>query len=147
MPPSLRGRIMEDHEKIAILDLGSQYSRLIARRVRENSVFSTIVRHDITPEEMDRVNPNGIILSGGPHSVYEKDAPQVDPELLRGKYPLLGICYGMQLLAHHFGGKVEKSAKREYGRAELMISDGGPIFNELKAIESSSCPRDLFPQP
>ena len=122
---------MNKHEKIAILDFGSQYSQLIARRVRENSVFSIIVRHDITPEELDKINPSGIILSGGPHSVYEKNSPQVNPELLKGKYPLLGICYGMQLLAHHLGGKVEKSARREYGRAELQISDGAPIFNHL----------------
>jgi GMP synthase (glutamine-hydrolysing) len=126
---------MKEHEKIAILDFGSQYSQLIARRVRENYVFSTIVRHDITLEELNRLSPKGVVLSGGPHSVYEQNSPHVDPEILKSRYPVLGICYGMQLMAHHLGGKVEGSTKREYGRAELQVSANVPLFNHLKETE------------
>ena len=126
---------MKEHEKIAILDFGSQYSRLIARRVRENYVFSIIVPHNITANDLKRLNPKGIILSGGPHSVYEKNAPDIAPEILKGDYPILGICYGMQLMAHHLGGKVEGSTKREYGRAELQIYADVPIFNHLRESE------------
>jgi len=108
-------------ELIAILDFGSQYSQLIARRVREQHVYSVLVRPDVAASELRQMNPVGLILSGGPASVYQKDAPQPDPEIFALGVPVLGICYGMQLICQILGGKVSASASREYGRAKLSI--------------------------
>ena len=105
-------------EQIAILDFGSQYTQVIARRIRECQVFSQILRYDTPASD---INAAGIILSGGPASVYGKNAPQCDPGIWKLGMPVLGICYGMQLMAHQLGGKVEKSDKREYGHAGLAI--------------------------
>jgi len=105
-------------EQIAILDFGSQYTQVIARRIRECQVFSQILRHD-TPAS--QIKAAGIILSGGPASVYGKNAPQCDPGIWKLGVPVLGICYGMQLMAHQLGGKVEKGDRREYGHAEIEI--------------------------
>jgi GMP synthase (glutamine-hydrolysing) len=122
---------MEPLEKIVILDFGSQYSRLIARRVRENGVYSLIVRHGITPEELEELSPKGIILSGGPASVCDAGSPRCDLSIFQGETPVLGICYGMQLMAAVLGGKVERGAKREYGRAELILEKESPLFSRL----------------
>ncbi len=122
---------MEPLEKIAILDFGSQYSQLIARRVRENGVYSVIVDHDIEPDELDRLAPQGIVLSGGPASVYDQNSPKCDPAILKGDRPVLGICYGMQLMGFLLGGKVERGAKREFGRAELTVEKDSPLFAGL----------------
>jgi len=119
------------HSKILILDFGAQYTQVIARRVRELQVYSEIVRFDIAAAEVVKLKPNGIILSGGPASVYDQDAPQLDPQIFSLGIPVLGICYGMQLMAHHLGGKVEFSPRREYGAATLHVMDGSRLFEGL----------------
>ena len=118
-------------QKILILDFGSQYTQLIARRVREQKVYCEIHPYNIGIEKIRRFNPKGIILSGGPSSVYDKDAPLISREVFNLGIPILGICYGMQLTAHLFGGKVEKSAHREYGNAELAIDDDKDLFRGI----------------
>ena len=102
-------------EQIIILDFGSQYTQVIARRVREFNVFSTIMRPNIRAAEIDALAPNGIILSGGPMSVYQKDAPMPDPGIFALGIPVLGICYGMQVMSHLLHGKVAHGLKREIG--------------------------------
>ncbi len=119
--------------KVVILDFGSQYTQVIARRVRECQVFSEIVRYDLPAAEIAALGANGIILSGGPASVYGKDAPQVDPAIFALGLPILGICYGMQLMAHHLGGKVEHSERREYGSGQLTVLGESPLFHGLGA--------------
>ena len=115
-------------EKIIILDFGSQYSQLIARRVRENRVYCEILPYNTPYIDIKKENPKGIILSGGPHSVYEENAPLPDQRILQGEIPLLGICYGMQLQAFMLGGKVLKAQNREYGHARLHISEYSNLF-------------------
>lgn len=123
-----------DHKKIAILDYGSQYSQLIARRVREARVYSELLPWNVSKERLDDLNPAGIILSGGPASVYADDAPALPPHVLERDVPILGICYGMQLLAHELGGTVEPSDTREYGPAELeCVEDDGMLMAGLSA--------------
>jgi len=112
-------------EVVPILDFGSQYVQLIARRVREAGVFSTLVRPDIPIEELAAMKPAGLILSGGPASVHESDAPRCDPRLFEMGVPVLGICYGMQVGCQLLGAKVDHAASREYGRAALTVCDGG----------------------
>ncbi len=119
------------HSKILILDFGAQYTQVIARRVRECQVYSEIVRFDISAADVKKMKPNGIILSGGPASVYDQDAPHVDTQIFSLGIPVLGICYGMQLMAHHLGGQVEFSARREYGAAVLHVMDGSKLFEGL----------------
>jgi len=119
------------HSKIFILDFGSQYTQVIARRVRELQVYSEIVRFDIAAAEIAKLKANGIILSGGPASVYDKGAPHVDPQIFSLGIPVLGICYGMQLMAHHLGGEVEFSARREYGPGILNVTNGSPLFDGM----------------
>ncbi len=120
-------------DTIVILDFGSQYTQLIARRVRELRVYSEILPHDATRDEIVRLNPRGIILSGGPSSVYDDGAPALPDFLLDLNVPLLGICYGMQLLAHQLGGRVEKSATREYGHAQVHIDGTETLFSNLQS--------------
>jgi GMP synthase (glutamine-hydrolysing) len=112
-----------NRESIAILDFGSQYSQLIARRVREARVYCELFGHSAPPEEVLALEPSGLILSGGPSSVYESDAPSLPPFVLDSGLPVLGICYGMQLLVHNLGGKVAAAQRREYGAADLFITD------------------------
>jgi GMP synthase (glutamine-hydrolysing) len=111
------------HETIVILDFGSQYTQVIARRVRECSVYSVILRYDTPAAEIARLKPKGLILSGGPSSVYAKDAPLPDKEVFKLGVPVLGICFGVQLFAQFLGGKVEKGLKREYGKGTLAVKD------------------------
>lgn len=118
-------------EWILILDFGSQYTQLITRRVRELKVYSEIRPYWTPVDEIERSRPTGIILSGGPASVYESDAPDVDPRLFELGVPILGICYGLQLLAHHLGGGVERAEKREYGPAMLDVQEKEPLFVEV----------------
>lgn len=122
---------MRGNELVIILDFGSQYSNLIARRVREADVYCEIVQHDIKADKVRAMAPKGIILSGGPSSVYEDKAPQVDPAIFALGVPVLGICYGMQLMAKHLGGSVERAEKREYGKAELMKDEASCLFKGI----------------
>jgi len=108
-------------ERVLVLDFGSQYAQLIARRVREQQVYCEIVRHDVRAERIRELAPMGIILSGGPSSVYEPGAPKCDPDLFRLGVPVLGICYGMQLACEALGGRVENTPAREYGRAQCRV--------------------------
>ena len=119
------------HETLLILDLGSQYTQLIARRVRELNVFSEIVRFDITADEVRARAPRGLIFSGGPASVYEEQSPKIDKELLELDLPILGICYGLQSMVEHLGGAVEPAPAREYGRATATVDTSSPLFAGL----------------
>ncbi len=116
---------------VLVLNFGSQYVQLIARRIREAGVYSEIVRYNIPSEELKAVKPFGLILSGGPASVYEKGAPLPDRNLFDLHIPILGICYGLQAITHVLGGKVEKAQKQEYGRAKLMVIKDDPLFEGL----------------
>ena len=118
-------------DSILILDFGSQYTQLIARRIRELKVYSEIRPYYISPQEVQAFQPKGIILSGGPSSVHQPQAPLCDRKILELGIPVLGICYGMQLMTHLLHGKVEKAAKREYGRAYLEILDQQDLFKDL----------------
>jgi GMP synthase (glutamine-hydrolysing) len=118
-------------DKILILDFGSQYTQLIARRVRECQIYSEIHSYEMGLEAVRSLAPKGIILSGGPASVYEKNAPFCDPRLLEMGIPILGICYGMQLIGELLGGEVTHSDKREYGKAKLVMDRGGRLFRGL----------------
>jgi GMP synthase (glutamine-hydrolysing) len=119
-------------EQIVILDFGSQYTQVIARRIRECNVYSIIVRHDLPATEIAAMDPKGIILSGGPSSVYAKNAPLPDRALFNLGIPVLGICYGLQVMAHYLGGKVEPGQKREYGKGTLQVKDSFcPLFANL----------------
>src|ERR1043166_1505729 len=111
-------------EEVVVLDYGGQYSQLIARRVRECGVFSELLPHHVGVEEIKRRRPKGVILSGGPASVYEDGAPALDPELLELGIPVLGICYGMQLIALALGGRIEGAEVGEFGRSQLTVSNG-----------------------
>jgi GMP synthase (glutamine-hydrolysing) len=119
---------------IVILDFGSQYTQLIARRIREQMVYSAVLPCTAKLEEIRAANPIGIVLSGGPCSVYDADAPPADPAVLSLGLPVLGICYGLQFITHHLGGRVRSAAKREYGHAEVdLIDTNNPLFAELPA--------------
>src|SRR4030095_1788680 len=120
-----------EHELVVILDFGGQYTQLIARRVRELGVYSEILPFNTSAEALRHKNPKGIILSGGPSSVYETGAPHPDPEVLQIGVPVLGICYGVQLMAHFLGGEVRPSNRREYGYAEIAIQDEGKLLGGL----------------
>src|SRR5882762_8071359 len=119
------------HSKILILDFGSQYTQVIARRIRECQVYSEIIRFDTPAAEVAALKPNGLILSGGPASVYDKDAPQIEPEIFSLGVPVLGICYGLMLMAHHLGGRVVFTGRREYGAGFLHITNGSELLGGL----------------
>lgn len=119
-----------DH-RILVVDYGAQYAQLIARRVRECKVYSQIVPHTLTVEQLKEKNPSGLILSGGPASVYEEGAPGCDPRLFELGIPILGICYGMQLMADTLGGLVERTGGKEYGKTELTVVDEGVLLDDL----------------
>ena len=123
---------MQPKEKILIIDFGSQFTQLITRRVREANVYSEIHSHKITLTEVKEFNPSGIILSGGPMSVYDSDAPDIDEEILKIKVPILGICYGLQIITKKLGGKVELARDREYGRAVLNVVNTSPLLLDVK---------------
>jgi GMP synthase (glutamine-hydrolysing) len=124
---------MKPSEFILVLDFGSQYTQLIARRIRELGVFSEIQRFDFPIDEILKLKPKGIILSGGPSSVYEDGAPQVDEKLFELGIPVLGICYGLQLIAYKLGGVVDKFARREYGKAILRVIKDDDLFYGLNS--------------
>src|SRR6266436_1993095 len=119
-------------EQIIILDFGSQYTQVIARRIRECNVYSVILSYATPAHEIAALNPKGIILSGGPASVYAKKAPLPDRAIFRLKVPVLGVCYGLQVMAHFLGGKVEPGLKREFGKGTLRVTDSFcPLFANL----------------
>lgn len=116
---------------VVILDFGSQYTQLIARRIREQNVYSIVLPCTASFETIQQAHPAGLILSGGPHSVYDADAPPADPRILGMGVPVLGICYGLQFITHHLGGKVRSAARREYGHAEVAIVRPTILFDGL----------------
>jgi GMP synthase (glutamine-hydrolysing) len=122
-----------DAQRIIVLDFGSQYTQLIARRLRELRYYAEIHPHNLSADEIKKLNPAGIILSGGPASVYEKGAPQVDKKVFDLGLPVLGICYGLQLICHLNGGKVAASKEREYGRATLRARKSSPLLTGIKS--------------
>src|ERR1700739_3761450 len=109
---------------VVVLDFGGQYTQLIARRIREQQVFSAILPCTASLEDIRKLEPGGLVLSGGPSSVYDTEAPKCDPKILTMGLPVLGICYGMQWITYVLGGKVEKASRREYGSAQLTIENG-----------------------
>src|SRR5450432_1035359 len=138
--PNLRNSSVEPQTKsvpssasqpIVILDFGAQYSQLIARRIREQNVFSVVLPCTAAVEEILSYSPVGVIISGGPSSVYDADAPPADPRVLQLGLPVLGICYGLQFMVHALGGKVRAAAKREYGHADVDVTKGSRLFEGL----------------
>jgi GMP synthase (glutamine-hydrolysing) len=127
-PQRVEPEAAEQPDTVAVLDFGSQFAQLIARRVRELNVYSELLPHDTPMAELERRGVKAVILSGGPSSVYDDDAPRADPALWSGRIPVLGICYGLQLMAHELGGEVVPSAKREYGPATVSLTDGQRLF-------------------
>src|SRR5919198_4227548 len=123
-------------EEVVVLDYGGQYSQLIARRVRELGVFSELLPHHVGVEEVRRRAPKGLILSGGPASVYADGAPRLDPELLDLGIPVLGICYGMQLVALTLGGRVEGASVGEFGRSRLTVREHGRLLAGLPSEQA-----------
>jgi len=119
-------------DKILILDFGSQYTQLIARRVREMHVYSELHSHDMSESDIKAFNPKGIILSGGPNSVYESDTPIAPQIVFELGIPVLGICYGMQTMAAQLGGKVENAHTREFGYAEIRAHNHSPLLNNIQ---------------
>lgn len=123
--------MLKEQEKIVVLDFGSQYNQLITRRIREFGVYSELHPHTVSAEDLKEMNATGIIFSGGPNSVYDEKALNIDPAIFDMNLPILGICYGMQLMSQHFGGKVEKAIHREYGKAEITVVKDSLLFKDL----------------
>src|SRR5215210_6970040 len=119
---------MQPEQTVLVLDFGSQYTQLIARRIRDHSVFSVVHPFDLSVDKIREMAPKAIVLSGGPQSVYSEAAPYCSREIFELGVPILGICYGMQLTAFLLGGKVEAAAEREYGRAEIEVTSDTPLF-------------------
>ena len=145
---------MSDYQKIIILDFGGQYTQLIARRIRECHVYSEVVPYTIPVSEIENQQPAGIILSGGPSSVHDDNAPTIDPALYSLGIPVLGICYGMQLTAHLLGGAVERAKEREYGRIRVKMKESSALFAGMKSSsfcwmshtwQVASCPPGFHP--
>jgi GMP synthase (glutamine-hydrolyzing) (EC 6.3.5.2) len=130
---------IKDIQKIIVLDYGSQYNQLIARRIREFGIFSELRSHKVTADEVRAINPIGIVLSGGPSSVYAEDAFDIDKEILDLGIPVLGICYGMQLLTEKLGGKVVpagQTGNSEYGQSTLHLTENSELFKETPAEQT-----------
>jgi len=123
-------------DEVLVLDFGGQYSQLIARRVRECGVYSELLPHHVDVAEIERRRPKGLVLSGGPASVYAEGAPKLRPELMDLGIPVLGICYGMQAMALELGGRVEGAGPGEFGRTELKVSDPGRLLEGLPEVQS-----------
>jgi GMP synthase (glutamine-hydrolysing) len=134
-PPQRAEQIPAEPDTVVILDFGSQFAQLIARRVRELNVYSELLPHDTPWAEIERRAPKAIILSGGPSSVYDEGAPHPDPAIWAGGIPILGICYGLQLMAHQLGGEVASSTKREYGPASVQITTEDGLFRGLDRLQ------------
>ncbi|NEP59087.1 MAG: glutamine-hydrolyzing GMP synthase [Symploca sp. SIO2G7] len=127
---SVQGQLVR--QMIVILDFGSQYSELIARRIRETQVYSEVLSYRTTAQQLQQLNPQGIILSGGPNSVYDEGAPLCDPEIWRLGIPILGVCYGMQLMVQQLGGEVTRAQRAEYGKAALYIDDPTDLLTNVE---------------
>ena len=121
-----------DRQMLIIMDFGSQYSELIARRIRETQVYSEVISYRTTAEQLRQINPKGIILSGGPSSVYDEFAPKCDPEIWNLGIPILGVCYGMQLMVQQLGGEVTRAERGEYGKASLYIDDPTDLLTNVE---------------
>ncbi len=121
-----------NRQMIVILDFGSQYSELIARRIRETEVYSEVISYRTTAEQLATLNPQGIILSGGPNSVYDQGAPHCDPDIWKLGIPILGVCYGMQLMVQQLGGQVERAQRGEYGKASILIDDPTDLLTNVE---------------
>ena len=126
-----------DHEKVIVIDFGGQYNQLVARRVRECNVYCEIYSYKTDIAQIKAMNPKGIILTGGPNSCYEADSPTCSKELFELGVPVLGLCYGAQLMMHVLGGKVEKAPVREYGKTEVMVDTSSPLFTGVS--ENTIC--------
>lgn len=123
---------LNDFDKIIVLDFGSQYNQLITRRIRDFGIYSELLAHDISIDKIKELAPKGIIFSGGPNSVYDDGALKVNPEIFKLGIPILGICYGMQLMSYDLGGRVEKADNSEYGRADIEVTDPNAVlFSDL----------------
>ncbi len=120
------------NEMIVVLDFGGQYNQLIARRIRDVGVYSELLPHTTTAADLKELNPRGIIFSGGPNSVYADGAPKADEKIYDLGIPILGICYGMQLMSHHFQGRVDRASVREYGKAEIEVVHPSPLYKGLE---------------
>jgi GMP synthase (glutamine-hydrolysing) len=131
-PPQVSSAQHLDRQMVVILDFGSQYSELIARRIRETQVYSEVLSYRTTVEQLQQLNPKGIILSGGPNSVYDEGAPQCDPGIWDLGIPILGVCYGMQLMVRQLGGGVERAKRAEYGKAFLHIDDPTDLLTNVE---------------
>ena len=125
---------LKENELILILDFGGQYNQLIARRVRECNVYSEVVPFDISIEKIKEKNPKGIIFTGGPANVYLEDSPKCDPEIFNLRIPVLGICYGMQLMTNTLGGNVARADKREYGTMDVNIDNTSALFQGFDSV-------------
>ena len=119
-------------DKILVLDFGGQYNLLIARRVRERGVYCEIKPYNTTMEEIRQFAPSGIIFTGGPNSVYLEDSPTVDPEIFNWGVPVLGICYGSQLMMHLLGGHVCRAPEREYGKTEVFVDNSSKMVADVQ---------------
>jgi GMP synthase (glutamine-hydrolysing) len=131
-PATIVGQDKPQHQMIVILDFGSQYSELIARRIRETQVYSEVLSYHTTIETLQELQPRGIILSGGPNSVYDPRAPLCDPQIWDLGIPVLGVCYGMQLMVQQLGGTVERAERGEYGKASLRIDDPTDLLTNVE---------------
>ncbi|HYI67192.1 MAG TPA: glutamine-hydrolyzing GMP synthase, partial [Candidatus Limnocylindrales bacterium] len=134
-PQRVESEAPEQPDTVVVLDFGSQFAQLIARRVRELNVYSELLPHDTPMAELERRGAKAVILSGGPSSVYDADAPRADPALWSGRIPVLGICYGLQLMAHELGGEVVSSTKREYGPATVSVTDADGLFAGVDRVQ------------
>ncbi|MGK7933299.1 MAG: glutamine-hydrolyzing GMP synthase [Microcystaceae cyanobacterium] len=130
--PSKSLETLQNRQIILILDFGSQYSELIARRIRETNVYSEVISYRTDVEKLRQLNPKGIILSGGPNSVYDENAPHCDPKIWQLGVPILGVCYGMQLMVQQLGGEVERAKRAEYGKASLQIDDPTDLLTNVE---------------
>lgn len=126
----------QHHEMIVVLDFGGQYNQLIARRIRDMGVYSELVPYNTSIERIQELNPKGIVFSGGPASVYEENSPMVDPRIYELGLPIMGICYGMQMMSHQLKGKVERAGKREYGKADVVFQPGSELAHGLEANQT-----------
>ena len=124
---------MTHEENILILDFGSQYTQLIARRIREQKIYSEIFTHTLELDRIKELKPAGIILSGGPMSVYDEDAPTIDPAIFELGIPVLGICYGMQLICYTGSGNVEPADNREYGKANIVVDESTGLLKNVRS--------------